>query len=104
MLMPMSSRDIAGSSAFSTSSCSPVWKMSTGGIQVLGAVKPKTRNGSQRTIVMAVLLYLSGPGLPGLCVLPVNDFRVLDVGRVLARGRRVGRGRLCLFVELLRDR
>src|SRR4051812_1098181 len=62
MLMSMSSRDMSGSSAFSTSSCSPVWKMSTGGIQLLGAVNPKSRNGSQRTIV--ILPSLSLVGLP----------------------------------------
>src|SRR4029077_6645455 len=55
----MSSRVMSGSSALSTSSCSPVWNTSTGGTHVAPALKPKSRNGSQRTIVISNLLKTS---------------------------------------------
>src|SRR5882762_4101684 len=124
MLMSMSSRDMSGSSAFSTSSCSSDWKMSTGGIQVLfGAVNPKSRNGSQRTMVMMSSMSLVGrvrrvgrttfypPYLPyrpvcllRLRVICVDHFCVLHV-RIRSRRRGPGARRLRgLLIELLRNR
>ncbi len=60
--MSMSSRDMSGSSAFSASSCTLAWKMSTGGTQAL---------------VGTHLTYSTG-FLFGLGVFSVDDFSILD--------------------------
>src|SRR2546427_13043903 len=97
-VMSMSSRDMSGSSAFSTSSLSPDWKMSTGGTHVLAAANPKSRNGSQRTMVMMALLYFS---LLRLRVVRVDHFGILHV-RTLRTFRTLRT--LRTLVELFRHR
>src|SRR5919197_4270284 len=67
--------------------------MSTGGIHVFGEVNPKSRNGSQRTMVMTTLLTLKGGRARG------QPFRA-DLGRpasLLTRLCVFGVDDLCVF-------
>src|SRR4051812_20187755 len=99
--MSMSSRVMSGSSALSTSSWSPVWKMSTGGTHAGEPVlKPKSRNGSQRTMVMTLSL------VNGVCVFRVDDLGVLHIRirQTIGRGVRGVSGAGLLRVQRLRNR
>src|SRR5216117_444536 len=61
--------------------------MSTGGVHVLGAVKPKSRNGSQRTTVMTIVRWDPfrdfGFTAPSTWTPPVDIFQTGDHELVL---------------------